>query len=99
MIQWLADRSVRVKITLLTVFACSAVLVLASGAFIYTDRVSTVAAKERTLGVLGGAMAHTLTGPVAFQDEGSTHTVIANLKAEQAFRDSANAAELAAAKA
>lgn len=82
MIQWLADRSVRVKITLLTVFACSAVLVLASGAFIYTDRVSTVAAKERTLGVLGGAMAHTLTGPVAFQDEGSTHTVIANLKAE-----------------
>ena len=74
--------SIRTKLILLLVGACVTVLVAACGAFVAYDRVSYGEAKAQTLGVLTDSIALTLVGPVAFQDAGSTSTVLGNLEAE-----------------
>ena len=78
----LADIPISAKLSAMLIAACAGVLITACAAFVIFDRISTIEAKESTLGVLTDTVGQTLVGPVAFRDEASTNTVLEKLAAE-----------------
>lgn len=73
---------VRGKLIILAVGTAVFALLLACASFVYYDRTSYAAAKQRSSKVLVESVANSMFGPAAFQDEESAKTVLTVLVAE-----------------
>jgi len=73
---------VRGKLIILAVGTAVCALLLACASFVYYDRTSYTAVKQRTSKVLVESVSNSMFGPAAFQDEDSAKTVLTVLAAE-----------------
>lgn len=73
---------VRGKLIVLAVGTAVFALLLACASFVYYDRTSYAAAKQRSSKVLVESVSNSMFGPAAFQDEESAKTVLTVLAAE-----------------
>ena len=77
---------VRGKLLALLAGTALLALLLACASFVYYDRTSTAAAKQRTIGVLTRSVAQSAFGPTAFGDPDSARVILEVLAAEPTAR-------------